>query len=99
MYLLRWFLHNTAGWQVFVPAVLLFCLLAIACERRGRTDRVPIAFLCCWAVAICLGYGQANLSRFITIKPTLWAAMCITLLIVPLIPLVLVQVGAGLSRR
>jgi hypothetical protein len=98
MELFRWFSHNIAGWHTLVPAVIAFVIAATILERRGRTSSIPLAYFACWAASMAMGYVDAGVGRFLERNASLWAAMCLTLVLITLIPVTIAQLGATSLR-
>lgn len=97
--MLQWFVDHAIGWEIFVPAVLLYATVAAVLERRGHGALVPYVFLVCWVGAMVAAYGVNHVHAMRLRNVGLWEAMSLTIVLITLIPLAFTQIGASLVGR
>jgi hypothetical protein len=86
--MLNWIARHSAGWEYFIPLLLLSSVLLASLLRSGRTTWAPWSVILPWIAMVFAIYIESGVDRFWYYAKPNWFAYTGTLIVVCAIPFV-----------
>ncbi len=94
-----WIVVHSQGWQVLLPAIVVFCAAGAVLTHKHAETVLPITFGAVWIASFAAIYLMGHISRFVMISPWRWAALVLMAALGVALPIGAAYVGAALWRR